>query len=290
MNCDQARSLSIVDFLEKLGIFPVSRNGSEWLYLSPFRPEKTPSFFVNIKKNAWKDFGNSTGGNIIDLVQLMFNTNIAGALKILGENKLIQQNSLSFSQQESETSEAKLLIKHLQPIQNKALIQYLNSRKIPLAVAKQYLQEAYYLNTTLNKQFFGLAFRNDKGGYALRNGLKGGKLTISPGYFTTIPGKTANLNIFEGFFNFLSALVFYKISQPRNTTIVLNSLSNLKKVIPLLDQYKTVNLYLDHDQETRSGEKATENLMRIHPNVFDQSRLIYPNNKDFNEFLINKPY
>lgn len=285
MNCDQARNISIVDLLAKNGILPEGKNGSEYLYKSPFRSERTPSFFVNIKKNAWNDFGSGEGGNIIDLVQLMFRTNITGALKILGESKQIQQNTFSLSKQESGPDKAKLLIKHLQPIQNKALIQYLNSRKIPFSIASKYLKEAYYLNVSINKQFFALAFRNDKGGFALSNGLKKGKLTVKPGFYTTIQGRPESVNIFEGFFNFLSALVYYKTDHPENTTIVLNSLSNLNKVIPILCQYKTVNLYLDHDSETRSGEKATEYIKDIHPNTIDQSNIIYPNYKDFNEYV-----
>jgi len=289
MNCNQARSLSIVDFLGERDIHPESKNGLEYLYKSPIRSEKTPSFFVNLKKNSWKDFGTGEGGNIIDLVKLMYKTDITGALIILRENKPTHDASFSFSQHESETNEndPKLIIKHLQPIQNKALIQYLNSRKIPLNIASMYLLEAYYINIAVNKQFFALAFRNDKSGYALSNGLKNGKLTVKPGYYTTIPGKPESVNIFEGFFNFLSALIFYKTKQPVNTTIVLNSLSNLKKVIPVLSQYKTVNLFLDHDPETRSGEKATEYIKSIHPNVVDQSVKIYPDHKDFNNYLIS---
>ncbi len=287
MNCDEARSISIVDFLSKNSIALVGENGTWYRYENPIRNERTPSFFVNKKKNYWKDFGSGEFGNIIDLVRIMNHTDITGALNILKENKLTQHHSFSFSQQESEIdgSEAKLIIRHLQPIQNKALIQYLNYRKIPLTIAAKYLKEAYYINTNSHKQFFGLAFKNDKGGYALSNKLKGGKLTVKPSYFTSIQGNPESVNIFEGFFNFLSALVYFKVNQPGNTTIVLNSLSNLNKVIPLLNQFKTVNLFLDHDPESQAGEKATEKIKSIHPNVIDQSVKIYPGYKDFNDFL-----
>jgi DNA primase len=44
------------------------RAGREWKGLSPFNPEKTPSFFVNDQKMAWFDFSAGKNGNIFDFV------------------------------------------------------------------------------------------------------------------------------------------------------------------------------------------------------------------------------
>lgn len=44
--------------------------GREWKGLSPFSPEKTPSFFVNDQKQAWFDFSSGQNGSIFDFVML----------------------------------------------------------------------------------------------------------------------------------------------------------------------------------------------------------------------------
>ena len=44
------------------------RAGRELKGLSPFKQEKTPSFFVNDQKQAWFDFSSGKNGNIFDFV------------------------------------------------------------------------------------------------------------------------------------------------------------------------------------------------------------------------------
>ena len=71
MTIDEIKSVSIVQFLETEGYqFAYIHRGNYW-YLSPFRAESSPSFNVSPTKNLWNDFGASSGGNIINLVQKM---------------------------------------------------------------------------------------------------------------------------------------------------------------------------------------------------------------------------
>ena len=42
--------------------------GGEYWGLSPFNPEKTPSFSLNNEKQVWKDFSSGKGGNIITFI------------------------------------------------------------------------------------------------------------------------------------------------------------------------------------------------------------------------------
>src|SRR3984893_14108792 len=46
------------------------RAGREWKGLSPFNPEKTPSFFVNDQKGMWFDFSSGKNGSIFHFVML----------------------------------------------------------------------------------------------------------------------------------------------------------------------------------------------------------------------------
>src|SRR3954463_16486244 len=66
ISISEARQMDIVEYLEKLGYQPEKIRNNDYWYLSPLRNEKTASFKVNRKLNAWYDHGIGKGGNIID--------------------------------------------------------------------------------------------------------------------------------------------------------------------------------------------------------------------------------
>lgn len=276
MNCYTAKKISIIGYLASLGIRPNNlKNGSAW-YCSPFRQETKPSFKVDRQNNIWYDFGTGTGGNILDLVMQLNGTGITGALLLLQKPELSKQ---TFSFSEQQNSDSSIKIKHLQPLQNRALVQYLASRQISKAKADNYVQEAYY--QVNGKQYYSLAFKNDKGGYELRN--KYFKGSSSPKAITTIPGSRKAVSIFEGVFDMLSALEFYQVRKPAGTCIVLNSVSNLDAILNNLTDYQKINLYLDND---KTGTQAAQKIKKIHSRVTDFSKIIYQDHKDMNELLM----
>lgn len=274
--------MSIAGFLLSKGFSPKSYNNKSFLYCSPLRNEQTASFNVDRVKNVWYDHGIGIGGRLIDLVCQMYRVGVAGALLIISGTETPTQ-SFSFHQPDNNL-ESNIEIKHVQPLQNRALIQYLDSRGIPFKVASIFTKEAYYdikkPDTGEIKKYFALAFENDKSGYELRNKIwKGG---TSPKTITTIQGNREKLNVFEGFMDFLSALVHYQQTAPSNTTIVLNSLSHLRNLYSILPNYIHVNLFLDNDQ---AGKKAVTEIQNRFPAAVNQAQIIYPNHKDFNEFI-----
>jgi hypothetical protein len=287
MNCKQAKELKIEDFLKNQGEEPTRTYGDNFWYKAPYRKDSNPSFKLNIKKQIWYDVSSGIGGNILDLVMLMFQTDLSGALEIL--EKPGNSNQSFFLSEQQETYSSNIEIKHLQPLQNRALIEYLQSRKITPAKAANYVQEAYY--TTYKEQvkpFFAIAFKNDLGGFELRNGFKSEKFPdgfkggSTPKTITTITGQHQTaLNIFEGFFNFVSALQYYNATRPRFDTIVLNSTTNVDTVLPILQQYQKINLFLDNDT---TGNHATDTIKQHHHAVVDY-RYIYSGQNDMNDFL-----
>lgn len=290
MNCEQARQIKIVDFLSNIGKEPARIYGNHAWYNSPVRTDKKPSFKVDLNKNLWFDVGTGDGGDILDLVMLLNSTNITGALMILQKPELSKQ-SFSFSEKQKSYG---IKIKHIQSLQNRALIQYLKTRKIPANIASLFLKEAYYYTSKgQEKAFFALAFKNDKGGYELRNGNKtqknpdGYKICSSPKYITTIPGIDNTVNLFEGFMDFLSALVYFRTKDPVHKTIVLNTIENLPYIESQIKLADRINLYLDNDDP---GKATVEKIMRLNSNVTNYATIIYPNNKDFNQFLNSNYY
>lgn len=287
MNCDQANSISIVDFLSGAGHKPTTTRDRAYVYLSPFRNEKTASFFVYPDQNRWHDFGTGSGGKLVDLVCQIHQVGISGALLILSGIRLPEQ-SLSFVRQKEKTTlDPVIEIKHLQQLQNKALVQYIESRWIPAKIAAKYCEEAYYQinnqNTGEIKRYFALAFRNDRGGHELRN--KYFKSATAPKGLTTIPGDIRRINIFEGWIDMLSSLVYFGQTSPQATTIVLNSVSHVRKLWDILPNFEEINIYLDND---RAGKLAAEEITRRFPGAVNQSDKIFAGFEDFNEFLCKK--
>jgi DNA primase len=265
-------------------IIPSKASGNNFWYCSPLRSEKEPSFKVCRVKNVWYDYGTGTGGRLVDLICRMYLVDVPGSLLVLS-GMSIEPADISFSEkQEDPEQESGIEIKHLQPLQNHALIQYLESRKINASISSKYLQEAYYRTNSSDKQYFSIAFANDKKGFELRN--KYFKGSTSPKDITTIPGKTDYaVNCFEGFSDFLSALTWYKTDQPACDTIVLNGVGFVEKFIDLMPRYGRINLYLDNDN---AGKATAKQIQDLRPDAINRSVLLYPKFKDFNEFIINQ--
>lgn len=282
MNCKQANEIKLTDFLAKaLLLQPIQIKGSEASYLSPFRNEKNASFFVDTNKNIWYDAGEDVGGDIIDFAMRLYSTNIKGTLQHLSPYYKSDFKAVITPKYGCKSKSNKLVIKpeNTQSLQHKALIQYLESRKVNIAIAKTYCKEAYF--KVNNKKYFSIAFKNDKGGFELRNKFK--KQASSPKSITTIKGKsTSCLCLFEGFLDFLSALTHYNLQQPNYDTIILNSTTSFNLIKKLLSNYKKINSFCDNDE---TGQKIINKLKYNHTNIINQSKLIYPHYNDFNDFI-----
>jgi len=275
--CTETKKIHILDYLEQNGHQPVKvKYGSAW-FQSPTRSEKTPSFKVDLNKNLWYDFGTGEGGNLIDLVMKLNKYSVPEAMEHIGGSSF----SVGEHSFEPLDDSCRIKIDRIQELSNPALIQYLRFRKVSLSFARRFVNEAYY--TVHGKRYYALAFANDKGGYELRNAYF--KTGSSPKYFTTLRGKDpSKLNVFEGFMDFLSCCTFYK-QVPGFRTIILNSLSFLPKIETEFVGKIEVNLLLDNDQ---AGRTATQNLMTTYKNIRDWAPILYPDHKDFNEFLMNR--
>jgi hypothetical protein len=287
----KAKEIPICGFLARINIYPKWKDEAKNLvwYCSPFRNETEPSFKVNLKKNVWIDFGlketfgakNKKGGDLLDLVKLL-NPGITdqAALSII-LNLEFDLTSFSFRGNSQNKNESNTIeIKHLQPFQNRALVNYLASRKISQGRAFNYVNECYY--QVNGKKYFALCWENIKNGYALHNAYRK-KYTAGNAAATIIKGNNKNLNFFESMIDFLSALEYYQMNKSAGTTIVLNSTTNLiEPILKMIKDYPQINLFLDNDD---TGQQAAENIKKAHPKVKDFSKIIYPDHNDFNDFL-----
>ena len=279
MQSNDIKSISIRDYLKNQGIHPVKEYSTYALYKSPFRDEKTASLKVDYMTNLWCDFGSGEGGSIIDLVMKMQQCSFLIAIQIL------QKENQSFSFQRENSFKEKvansLLIKEVKPLENPKLLTFLQSRKINLRTAKAYCKEIHYQIGSRN--YFALGFPNDTGGYELRNSQFKG--CIPPKEITTFDRQTATVHLFEGFMDYLSLLTM-QARQAEVSAVVLNSITNLEKAVPLLSKHDKINAFFDNDE---AGKLALLKLQKLNLPVADISKK-YAEFKDVNDYLCGKKH
>ena len=271
----KSNHISIRQYLENKSIYPAKEREYYGMYHSPFREDANPSFKVDYQKDLWYDFGADEGGSIIDLVMKMEQCTLAEAFRLV-------DNSFSFQQNipvAPRNQEHGIKILNTVPLTHPALLNYLSKQRcIDLDIAKYYCSEVHY--SIASKPYFAIGFKNDAGGWELRNAWFKGSST--PKSITTIDNNSDAVMVFEGFIDFLSYLSLKGSPSPTIDTAVLNSVANLTKSIPFLQSHRTVHAFLDNDE---AGRKSLVNLCDLLPNadVIDQTAF-YRNYKDLNEY------
>lgn len=298
MNATTAKKIDLVDFLVKIDAKHGSTKGNDAWFFSPLRFDGSePSFKVNVAKNIWYDHGEGVGGTIIDLIMHLENIkDVQTALERIDE---IWNGGASLTAIEKErideikstaTEEKKeIKIKKVVELKNDALIKYLGSRNLSFSLAKPFVKEIYYSisdGETL-KNYFGLAFENQSGGFEVRNAYA--KMCIGEKDITLIPGKDhTKVSIFEGFLSFISMLKILNISEFSGDVIVMNSVNMKQRTAELLELagYQTVYGFLDNDG---AGQTATEFIFESFKGSFFDSRKLFAGYKDPNDLLMGNP-
>lgn len=281
MNIEQAKQIPLEEFLSRIGIEPARRTNDQLWYLSPIRGEKTPSFKVNRSLNAWYDFGQGEGGDILDLVKRMERVeSVSEVLSILdrifGDQPRPKLPPVALR---PTPAPAEFDLLNIGPIHSKSLVSYLKNRGIEPRLIADYVQEAHYKRG--DSRYFALAFSNDSNSYELRNPFFKG--TLGAKDITTISGRSDRVVVYEGFFDFLTSLTM-RGRLPDATIIVLNSVAMRDKAIEKIKHLKptTVELFRDRDDAgLQLLQSFEESLPAIQ--VIDKADL-YAGFNDLNEW------
>ncbi len=281
MSVNKARSLDLVDYLSELGYQPQKISGNNYWYLSPFREEQTPSFKINRVMNRWYDFAEGKGGNLVDFGIVYHRCSVKDFLQKLETTNITGTQNIS-QKIPADISGNPLTITGIHLISSASLIHYLETRKIPYSLASEYLREASY--TLKEKTWYALAFKNDLGGYELRN--RHIKMSSSPKAITRINQNAETLCVFEGFFDFLSYLSTEKNHNTQSDFLILNSTAFFEQTLPIMQSYKEVQLWLDNDA---TGERLTQKALTIDPIKFKDQSILYEKYNDINDHLCRRP-
>ena len=285
MNCQQAKKISLVDYLFFLNIKPKRKVLGGYMYLSPLRNERNPSFKVDATENVYYDHGDGAGGTIIDFGKAYHSCTISDFLKKLDDyvssHPVPADIKIEPQLDTHSEMEKKIAVISTGPITSPALIRYLRLRKIPFDLAQRFYCEVTYELYT--KLYYALGFKNDSGGYELRNpGFKG---SASPKGPTFIDRGFDGVEVFEGGISFLSFLIVYgSWEEIESNFLVLNSLSFFEKSRPLLEKHRQINLHLDRD---KAGMKRTLKALRYNTK-YRNANVHYRGYNDWNEFLVKR--
>ena len=277
MNCKQANTqISIKNVLESFSLFPSKGNSKTAFYFAFDREEKTPSLLVNFIKNIAFDFGTGKKYDIVSLVQGIKLCSVSEALEYLS------QFDFSFNEQICNITkdESRYEILSISEVKHNALIQYLKERRIENNI--HLLKEIHYKIS--DKKYFGIGFKNDTGGYEIRN--KYSKICIGRKDITTIKNNSSMLRIFEGFMDYLSFIQMKKTPEEQlSDYVILNSVSMIFKIEKIIDSHEKIELYFDNDE---AGNRATNEVKQLNPHVEDY-RTLYQNYKDLNDLIMSEP-
>jgi hypothetical protein len=275
----KAKGKSLVDLLKKEGI-ELTDTGSYYRCLSPLRTEGNGSFDINKRSGKWHDRGNGKKGDILDYVMLQKGLSLMCAVDFL-----LGDNSLDIPVYVPEKREKDSIeVSSIEPLSDPRLISFAKSRMFNMDVATKWLHQAqvsFPYGKNPNRSYSCLAWKNDSGGYEFRGTFL--KVSNAPKNITTIKGVSTDnvVMLFEGNPDFLSYLTFYGFMNPQYDTIVLNSLSFLGAILPMLQG----KMILWYGQNDKASERAYRRLKREGIVVTDK-RWLYKEYKDFNEFLV----
>ena len=273
--------MDLVDYLSGLGYQPSKIRNADYWYLSPLRNEKTPSFKINRKLNLWYDHGLGKGGNLIDFAILYHDCTVGEFMqKLNGDFSFHPPQFLPSNQSKNEAKEKKITILNDFSIGSIALLRYLQQRRIPIDIADNFCREIRYeLNS---KIYYGIGFKNDSGGYEIRNPYF--KTSSSPKDITTFNNDAKEAAVFEGFTDFLSFLTIHQNQEQTSFDfVVLNSVSFFEKARPFMEQHQAIRLYLDRDA---TGQNYSRYALSLSNKYKDESHL-YQHHKDLNDWLVH---
>jgi len=279
------RNLDMVDYLASLGYQPeaVKKGGTEYWYLSPLRNEREASFKVNRIRNQWFDFGIHAGGNIIDFGIAYYNCSLRELMDKFRSDLSLRQLPVvtPAHHQELNINENRIVVLNEAPLRSNTLQKYLHERMIPLSVAKQHCCElSYKVN---DRPFYAIGFKNDSGGFEIRSPI--GKYSSSPKDITTVNQGGKEVDVFEGFMDFLSFKTLHQQeTDNRRNFVILNGAGMFEKARPFMERHERVRLWLDRDG---TGVAYTKYALDLGKRYKDESAL-YFKCKDLNDWLCNK--
>ncbi len=266
------------------------------MYYSPFREEDTPSFHISRCRNLWMDFGSGEGGNVLSLVGRLAGIRQSEAWDYIAAlDPLVvpsyEQPARNASQQKRQMITIDRISEHFTLSR---LISYSSSRGIPHYILEKYCRQvAYHIDGVQNMKWFAIGFPTNEGWMLrLTSGGAYGKMCtsascsfIGPSGQAVSSAASDTVEVFEGFFDFLSWLVLRDRTLPFCDVCVLNSVTNLPSAMDFICSHRRISCWLDDDRAGRNALHAVRAVRKDAADHLDELRQADSN--DVNELLMS---
>jgi hypothetical protein len=296
MNIEKAKGIPLPVILEKMGLKPQHSTKNKVCYYSPFRNEKTPSFYHFPKTNTWYDFGDAKwkGGDGVTLVRAWLDSTkqdseVPDALRWLSMMTNTDPLIKTVSHDETPHDET-LVLQFVSSVKNTALIRYAENRGIPFKVVNDYLEEITFFNKKSGKKILALGIENESDGYEVRNPFF--KSSLKAKAISIVRGKhpQTRIHIFEGMMDFLSVVTMRNGKHFDDDVILLHSVTNLNKAAEFLkgNIYTDIYTWMDNDQGGNAATEAWKEFCQNHSLKHFPMNQTYKPYKDVNAFHMAK--
>lgn len=266
------------------------------MYYSPFRDEAEPSLSISRELNVWKDFGEDTGGNVLTMASRLLGIPMADAWDYvagLDPNIVVIPDSPAPAHR-ARVQDPMIVIDRVEDsFRLRKLVSYAAARGIPLPILSRYCRQVtYHVTGHECTRFTAIGFPTAEG-WVLRRPFEGRGAKRCTGSCCSLLGPSGEpatdpasqrVELFEGFFDFLSWLVLKDTPVPCCDVCVLNSTSNLSRAMDFLAGHERISCWLDNDP---AGKKALAAVRDAFPRAEDHLREL-GSLDDVNELLVHR--
>lgn len=166
------RIMDAVDIVEVIGEFVhLKKRGANYVGMSPFANEKTPSFTVSPAKQIFKDFSTGKGGSAVTFLMELEKFSYPEALKWLADKYQIEVEEIRKKENSPENDERESLF-IVNEFARNFFAQSLFEREEGINIGQSYFKERGFRDETLQK--FQLGYCLDKWDDFTQSAIKAG--------------------------------------------------------------------------------------------------------------------
>lgn len=259
MNSKQIKEISIREVMESFSLFPERDNSITGFYLTIDREEKDPNLLVNFEQNLAIDFKSANSFNVVSIVQTIKKCTEGEALTYLEivHSNFLKKSPKMLKDQVSNTFKI---------IDKKDNIHLLNLQfivNLKVNINCNLFSEIWFEDGP--KKYYGIAFKNNSGGYEIRN--KYMNICLQKKDITTIKNGAKKLLVFIDYPDFLTYKFLFNNEEPEHLDyLILNSHLMIYKIKNEVVNYDEIVLYFDNDLY---GDIATERVKSFSKKVAD---------------------
>lgn len=278
MNSKQVKEISIREVMESFSLYPENDSITGY-YLAIDRNEKDPNLLVNFEQNSAIDLKSANSFNVVSIVQTIKKCSEAEALGYIKiqHNNFLKNSPKMLKDQVSDTFKIIDKKDNVLPYS----LQFIVNLKVK--IDSNLFSEIWFEDGP--KKYYGIAFKNDSGGYEIRS--KYMNICLLKKDITTIKNDGKELLVFQDYPDLLTYKFLFETNESENTDyLILNSNSMIHKIKNEVVHYNKITIYFDN---TQSGNFATEQVKSFSKKVVD-GRILYSHLKNINQLIPVKEF